>query len=91
MTTLFTQASSLVDFLNAVWDYLTDCGMDIIADLPDPEIASTMSTVVKSHSRYTVATAKTLRTRQVLLYDKYNKTNDLAATKFLLARSRSHE
>ena len=36
MTTLFTQASSLIDFQNAVWDYLTDCGMDIIAYLPDP-------------------------------------------------------
>lgn len=63
MTTLFTQSSSLVDFQNAVWDHLTDCGMDTIAYLPDPENASTMSNVVKSHSRYTVATAKTLSSK----------------------------
>jgi hypothetical protein len=85
MTTLFMQASSLVNFQNAVWDHLTDCGMDTIAYLPDPENSSTMSNVVKSHSRYTVATAKTLSSHQVLLCDKYNKTNDLAATKFLLS------
>ena len=85
MSTLFTQASSLIDFQNAVWDHLTDCGMDTIAYLPDPENAMTMSNVVKSHSRYTVATAKALSSQQLLLYDKYDKTNDLAATKFLLS------
>ena len=85
MTTLFTQASSLVNFQNAVWDHLVDCRMDTIAYLRDPESLSVMTNVVRSHSRYTVATAKTLSSHQVLLYDKYNKTNDLAATKFLLA------
>jgi hypothetical protein len=84
MMTLFMQASSLVDFQNAVWDHLIDCGMDTIAYVPDPENTSTMSKVVKSHSRYTVATAKTLSSQQVLLYNKYDKTNNLAATKFLL-------
>ena len=83
MTTLFTQASSLVDFQNAVLDHLTVCGMDTIAYLPDPENSSTMSNVVKSHSRYTVATAKTLSSQQVLLYNKCNKTNNLVATKFI--------
>ena len=34
MTNLFTQVSSLVDFQNAVWDHLTDCGMDTIAYPP---------------------------------------------------------
>ncbi|KAI2493992.1 hypothetical protein MHU86_20523 [Fragilaria crotonensis] len=85
MTTLFTQASSLVDFQNAVWDHLVDCGMDTIAYLPDPESSSMMTNVVRSHSRYTVATAKTLSSQQILRYDKYDKSNDLAATKFLLS------
>ena len=42
-----------------------------------------MANVVKSHSRYTVATAKTLSSQQLLVYNKYDKTNNLAATKFL--------
>ncbi|KAI2506518.1 hypothetical protein MHU86_7928 [Fragilaria crotonensis] len=45
-----TQASSLVDFQNAVWDHLVDCGMDTIAYLPDPESSSVMTNVVRSHS-----------------------------------------
>ncbi|KAI2494035.1 hypothetical protein MHU86_20521 [Fragilaria crotonensis] len=91
MTTLFTQASSLVDFQNAVWDHLVDCGMDTIAYLPDPESSSVMTNVVRSHS-HTVATAKTLSSQQLLRYDKYDKSNDLAATKFSSSsRSRSHE
>jgi hypothetical protein len=40
MATLFTQASSLVDFQNAVWDHLVDCRMDTIAYLPNPESSS---------------------------------------------------
>ncbi len=67
--TLFTQASSLIDFQNAVWDHRTGCGMDTNAYLPDPENSSMMTNVVKSHSRYTVATGKTLSSQQLVLYD----------------------
>ncbi|KAI2490922.1 hypothetical protein MHU86_23638 [Fragilaria crotonensis] len=70
---------------NAVWDHLVNCGMDTIAYLPDPESSSVMTNVVRSHSRYTVASAKTLSSQQILRYDKYDKLNDLAATKFLLS------
>jgi hypothetical protein len=59
--------------------------METIAYLPDPENSSTMSNVIKSHSRYTVATAKTLSSRQALLYNAYDKTNNLDAAKFLLS------
>ncbi|KAI2495417.1 hypothetical protein MHU86_19092 [Fragilaria crotonensis] len=58
MTTLFTQASSLL--------------------LRDDERR-------QEPLRYTVATAKTLSSQQILRYDKYDKSNDLAATKFLLS------
>ena len=72
LTTQFTPTrSSLVDFFqNAVWEHLTDCGMDTIAYLPDPEDSLMMTNVVKSHSRYTVQTAnKALGASQLLLYD----------------------
>ena len=64
MTTQFTPTSSLVDFQNAVWEHLTDCGMDTIAYLPDPEDSLLMTNVIKSHSRYTVQTAKSLGTNR---------------------------
>ncbi|KAI2494289.1 hypothetical protein MHU86_20266 [Fragilaria crotonensis] len=82
--TLFP-TSSLIDFQNAVWDHLTDCGMDSIAYLPDPENELLMTNVVKSHSRYTIQTAKALSAEQLMLYDKYDKSNDRAAVKFVLS------
>lgn len=87
VSTLFTQASSLFDFQNTVRDHLIGCGgMDTIAYLlPDPENSSMTTNVIKSHYRFTVATAKTLSPQQLPLYDKYNKANNLAATKFLLS------
>ena len=49
MTTLFTQASSsLVNIQNAVCDHLlSDCGMDTISHLPDPENFSTMTILIE--------------------------------------------
>jgi hypothetical protein len=85
MTTQFTPASSLVDFQNAIWDHFTDCGMDTIAYLTDPEDAIAMTNIIKSHSRYTIQTAtRTLSAKQLLRYDKYDKNNDRAAIKYLL-------
>ena len=86
MTTQFsTPTSSRVDFQNAVWGHLTDCGMDTIAYLPDPEDSLMMTNVAKRHSRYTVQTAKSLGAPQLLLYDKYDKNNGRAAVKYLLS------
>ena len=85
MTTSFTPASSLVDFQNAVWEHLTDCGMDTIAYLPDPENENLMTNVVKSHSRYTIQTAKTLSSKRLKSHDKYDKTNDRTAIKYVLS------
>ncbi|KAI2488972.1 hypothetical protein MHU86_25624 [Fragilaria crotonensis] len=80
LPTPFSPTCSLVDFQNAVWDHLTDCGMDSIAYLPDPENKLLMTNVVKSHSRYTIQTAKALSAEQ-LMY----KSNDRAAVKFVLS------
>ena len=44
-----------------------------------------MTNVVKIHSRYTIQTAKALRAEQLMLYDKYIKSNDRAAVKFVLS------
>jgi hypothetical protein len=84
MATLFSPTSSLVDFQKAVWDHLTDCGMDRIAYLPDPENELLMTNVIKSHSCYTIQTAKALSTKQLTLYDKYDKSYDRPAIKFVL-------
>lgn len=59
--------------------------MDTIAYLPDPEDSVIMTNVVKSHSRYTIKTAKTLGANQFSKYNKYNKNNDRAAVKFFLS------
>ncbi|KAI2508244.1 hypothetical protein MHU86_6173 [Fragilaria crotonensis] len=55
LTNTLFPTSSLIDFQNAVWDHLTDCGMDSIA------------------------------AEQLMLYDKYDKSNDRAAVKFVLS------
>ena len=85
MTTLFNPADDLISFQNAVWDHLTDTGMDTIAYLPDPTDETMMSNVVKSHARYTVQSAQLLVKKQLVKYDKYDKTNDKAARTYLLA------
>ena len=59
--------------------------MDTIAYLADPEDPTKMTNVVKSHARYTVDTAKVLSQAQILKYDKYDRTNDVAAKAYLLA------
>ena len=82
MAALFT--SKLADFQNAVWDHFVDCGMDSITYLPDPENDQLMTNVVKSHSRYTIQTAKALSAVQLPLYDKYDRNNDRAAIKYVL-------
>jgi len=85
ITTQFTPASSLVDFQNAIWDHFTDCGMDSIAYLTDPEDSIAMTNIIKSHSRYTIQTARNLSALQMLRYDKYDKNNDRAAVRYLLS------
>ena len=85
MTTPFKPADDLTSFQNAVWDHLTDTGMDTIAYLPDPTDETKMSNVVKSHARYTVQSAQLLVENQLVSYDKYDKTNDKAARAYLLA------
>ena len=59
--------------------------MDAIAYLKDPENETEMSNVVKSHARYTVATAKTFSEQQKTKYNKYDHENDTAARDYLLS------
>ena len=85
MTVQFKPTDDLTDFQNAVWEHLTDTGMDSIAYLPDPTDGTKMTDVVNSHSRYTVQSAQTLVKAQLVKYDPYDKTNDKAARTYLLA------
>jgi hypothetical protein len=83
-----TPSSDLAVFQTAVWNHLVDTGMDTIAYLQDPEDSTKMTDVVKSHARYTVDNAKLLSTVQVAKYDKYDRTNDVAAKAYLLVSHR---
>ena len=85
MNTPFNSTDDLISFQNAVWDHLTDTGMDSIAYLPDPTDGTKMTNVVKAHARYTVQSAEVLVRNQLVRYDKYDKTNDKAARAYLLA------
>ena len=81
----FKPADDLISFQNTVWEHLKDTGMDSIAYLKDPTDATKMTNVVKSHARFTVQSAKLLAEAQTPLYDRYDRTNDMAARTYLLA------
>jgi hypothetical protein len=59
--------------------------MDSIAYLRDPTDNTKMTNVIKAHARNTVQSAKLLAEAQVQLYNKYNRTNNMAARTYLLA------
>ncbi len=59
--------------------------MDSIAYLKDPTDNIKMTNVIKAHARYTVQLAKLLAETQTQLYDKYDRTNNMAARTLLLA------
>ena len=85
LSTPFSTTSDLTVFQNAVWNHLLDTGMDTIAYLQDPEEPTRITNVVKSHARYTVDSARALSAIQSAKYDKYDRTNDVAARAYLLA------
>jgi len=81
----FKPSDDLISFQNVVWDHLKDTGMDSIAYLRVPTDDAKMTNVIKAHARYTVQSAKLLAEAQVQRYDKYDRTNDMAARTYLLA------
>ena len=80
----YKPGDDFISFQQTVWKHLKDTGMDSIAYLKDPMDESKMNNVVKAHSRYTVQVSKDLAEAQVLLYDKFDITNDMAARTYLL-------
>ncbi|KAI2499059.1 hypothetical protein MHU86_15448 [Fragilaria crotonensis] len=82
----FKPSDDLISFQNVVWDHLKDTGMDSIAYLRDPTDAK-MTNVIKAHARYTVQSAKLLAEAQVQRFDKYDRTNDMAARTYCLLHS----
>jgi hypothetical protein len=90
MTAKYECVDDLVEFKYSVWEHLEDTGMDTdtIAYLrPSPAKPNRMMNIVKEHSRFTLATAKEelSKTQQAEMYDSYDKANNAAARKFLLA------
>ena len=81
----FDRTDDLIVFENAVWDKLTDCGLDTIAYVADPVEANRMTNVVKEHTRFTLESVKTKIAPQLLKYDSYDKENDRTASKMLLS------
>ena len=77
--TPFKPADDLISFQNTIWNHFIDTGMDSIAYLRDPTDETKMTNVVKAHARYTVQSAKVLAEAQVARYDRYDRTNDMAA------------
>ena len=57
--------------------------MDSIAYLHDPKNELLMTNIVKSHSRYTIQTAKALSAEQLMLYNKNDTSNNRAAVIWL--------
>ena len=81
----FKPSDDSISFQNVIWEHLKDTGMDSIAYLRDPTDNAKMTNVIKAHARYTVQSAKLLAEAQVQLYDKYDRTNDMADRTYLLA------
>jgi hypothetical protein len=85
LATVFKKNDELSVFSKSVWNHLLDTGMDTIAYLQDPEYNDRMTDVIHGHSRFTVGSTKLLSKVQMVLYDKYDRTNDKAACSFLLS------
>jgi hypothetical protein len=85
LATPFERKDNVHEFRRFVWDHFEDHGLDTITYLENLSDPGTMLSVVNDHSRFTVATAKQLSHAQAKLYDAYDKANDAAARKFLLA------
>jgi hypothetical protein len=81
----FKPSNDLISFQNVVWENFKDAGMDFIAYVKDPTDSTKMTNVVKAQARYTVQSAKLLAEAQTQLYNKYNRTNNMAARTYLLA------
>jgi hypothetical protein len=85
LTVVFKKNDVLQVFAKNFWDHLLDTWMDTIPYLCDPEYSNCMTDVTHGHSRFTVASTKKLNKDQVMLFNKYDRTNDKAARTFLLA------
>jgi hypothetical protein len=76
---VFMPSDDLISFQNVVWEHFKDTGMVSIAYLMDPTDGTAMTNLVTAHARYTVQSAKLLAEVQVQLYNKYDRTNNMAA------------
>ena len=76
--------SSLPIFVADVWKHMVDNGMDPIGYLPDPADATKMISFVEEHPKMDLEVAKTATDALSSHWDKYDHSNDRAASDFLL-------
>ncbi len=69
-------------FKKLVQVHMKDCGLDTVGYLPDKQ--GKMSSVITDHARFTLEAAQTASVLQLKSYDKYDHSNNDAATAFLL-------
>jgi hypothetical protein len=81
----FNRKDDLQVFQKKVKAHLVDCGMDTIAWIEDPIDASRKVYIIYDHPRFTQESAVNSLKVQLALYDKYDRENDKAARKFLIA------
>ena len=85
LSTLFTIDSDLSVFEQKVLEHLEKYGMDAIAYVPDPLDSTKMTCCVSHHTRLSVDTVTDAITKQLTLYDSYDKSNNEDAITFLYA------
>jgi hypothetical protein len=82
----FNRKDDLQVFHKKVKAHLVDCGMDTIPWIDNPIDSSRMVNIIYDHPRFTQESAvNSLKVQRLALYKKYNRENDTAACKSLIA------
>jgi hypothetical protein len=82
LTTKFSKTDLLLPFKKLIQAHMKDTGLDTVAYLPD--MRKKMSNVITDHARFTLDSARKGSVDQMKSYDKYDHSNNDAATAFLL-------
>jgi hypothetical protein len=85
LDTKFEKGDDLRTFKLDITKHLVKHGMDTITYLNDPENSANMtSSVIEDHARFTADTAREKSEFCVMLFDKYDDSNNEAAVEYLL-------
>ena len=86
LTTKFKADGDILQFQNQVWKHLWAHGLDTISYLQDPTDSNVVIDVVRNHARFSANLKETKLLAELFLnkFDEYDKSNNAAATVFLL-------